>query len=224
MRRPVPGPRQALVVQGGWAGHCPREFAALYASLLEEAGLAVEVHDSLAALAEPELLARMAVVVPIWTMGELAEEQEYGLAKAVAAGTGLAGSHGGMGDAFRASPLYQFVVGGQFVAHPGDIRDYEVRIAAPEHPIVAGFDRIRVVSEQYYMHVDPAIEVLATTTFDGVGAPWIAGVEMPVVWTKRYGEGRVFYSSIGHRLEDLDDSVVREIHRRGLLWAAGQIG
>jgi type 1 glutamine amidotransferase len=214
---------RALVVQGGWEGHCPREFAALYASLLEEAGLAVEVHDSLVALAEPRLLAGLALIVPVWTMGKLADEQERGLAEAVAAGTGLAGSHGGMGDAFRASPLYQFVVGGQFVAHPGDIREYEVRIAAPEDPIVAGFDRLRVVSEQYYMHVDPAVQVLATTTFDGDEAPWIAGVEMPVVWTKRYGAGRVFYSSIGHRLEDLDDPAVREIHRRGLLWAAGQI-
>ena len=48
-------------------------------------------------------------------------------------------------------------------------------------------------SEQYYMHVDPANEVLATTTFSGEHAPWIEGVVMPVVWKRRYGEGRVFY-------------------------------
>jgi uncharacterized protein len=85
---------------------------------------------------------------------------------------------------------------------------------------MAGLPGFDYVSEQYYLHVDPAIEVLATTTFSGEHARWTRGVVMPVVWKKRYGEGRVFYSSLGHRAYELDVPEVRTIMTRGMLWAA----
>jgi len=213
-------PRQALIVAGGWEGHHPYELAELFASLLRPDGFAVDVERSLDALADPERMAAFDLVVPIWTMGELSEAEEQGLAAAVAAGTGLAGCHGGMGDAFRAGPLYQWMVGGQWVAHPDDVVEYEVEIVAPGDPITAGVSSFRVVSEQYYMHVDPSNEVLANTTFRTRSAPWVNGCVMPVVWKRRFGEGRVFYSSIGHSPREFEVPEVREIQRRGLLWAA----
>jgi len=213
--------RQALIVAGGWDGHRPYELAELFASLLRPAGFSVDVQRSLGVLAEGERMAAVDLVVPIWTMGELGEAEEQGLATAVAAGTGLAGCHGGMADAFRASPLYQWMVGGQWVAHPDGVVEYEVEIVAPDDPITAGIESFRVVSEQYYMHVDPSNEVLATTTFRTQSAPWVDGCVMPVVWKRRFGEGRVFYSSIGHSPSDFDIPEALEIQRRGLLWAAG---
>ena len=75
-------------------------------------------------------------------------------------------------------------------------------------------------SEQYYMHVDPMNEVLATTTFSGEYASWIAGSVVPVVWKKRYGGGRVFYSSLGHVRSDFDVPEAVEIMKRGMLWAS----
>jgi len=212
--------RRALILAGGWEGHRPSELAELFASLLRPAGFAVETERSLGVLAEPERMAAFNLVVPIWTMGELGEAGEQGLAGAVSAGAGLAGCHGGMGDAFRASPLYQWVVGGQWVAHPDDIVEYEVDIVAPDDPITTGLSSFRVVSEQYYMHVDPSNEVLATTTFRTRSAPWVNGCVMPVVWKRRFGEGRVFYSSIGHTPHEFEVPEVLEIQRRGLLWAA----
>jgi len=68
--------------------------------------------------------------------------------------------------------------------------------------------------------VDPANRVLATTTFRGEHAHWIEGVVMPVVWKKMYGEGRVFYSSLGHVAKDFDVPEALEIMKRGMLWAS----
>jgi type 1 glutamine amidotransferase len=153
-------------------------------------------------------------------MGTIEPEQLQPLQAAVAGGVGLAGFHGGMGDAFRTATDFQLMVGGQFVGHPDGIKDYEVTIVDRESPITAGLTAFRVTSEQYYMHVDPSNHVLATTTFHPETAPWLDGVIMPVVWTRRWGAGSVFYSSVGHSLSDLEVPEVAEIQRRGMLWAA----
>ena len=156
-------------------------------------------------------------------MSRISSEQEAGLLRAVRAGTGCAGWHGGMGDSFRNNVEYQFMVGGQFICHPGGIIDYRVHIASDD-PIVAGLDDFSMHSEQYFMHVDPSNEVLATTTFQGAhwGIDWVQGTTMPVAWKKRYGSGRVFYSSLGHVARDFDVPEAREIMKRGCLWAMRQ--
>ena len=135
-------------------------------------------------------------------------------------GVGFGGWHGGMGDSFRNHPDYQFIVGGQWVAHPGGVIDYRVNITNHADPITAGLEDFDMHSEQYYMHVDPSNEVLATTTFDGEILPWIKGTVMPVAWKRQWGAGKVFYSSLGHVAKDFDVPEAREIVRRGLLWAA----
>ena len=139
---------------------------------------------------------------------------------AVASGVGIAGWQGGMADSFRQSVDYQFMVGGQWVAHPGNIIDYTVNITNHDDPITAGLDDFSMHSEQYYLHVDPSNEVLATTTFDGTYAPWIAGTVMPVVWKRRWGAGKVSYCSLGHVASDFGVPEAREIVRRGMLWAS----
>ena len=161
------------------------------------------------------------LIVPVWTMSDIAKEQEQGLLDAVRSGVGLAGWHGGMADSFRNSVDYQFMVGGQWVAHPGDIIAYEVNLVSDD-PIVAGLADFQMESEQYYMHVDPSNEVLATTTFSGEhgDVPWIKGTVMPVVWKRRWGAAKVFYSSLGHVRKDFDVPEVRDIMLRGMLWAA----
>jgi uncharacterized protein len=210
----------ALIVWGGWDGHQPGVFAERCAAALRAEGLAVEVSASLDPLASPEALRRLRLIVPIWTMGAIADDQLAGLLDAVASGVGIAGFHGGMGDAFRAAPDFQWLVGGQFVAHPDGIKDYAITIADRESELTRGLDDFRVTSEQYYMHVDPSNHVLATTVFEPSSAPWLAGTVMPVAWTRRWGDGRVFYSSIGHAPADLEIYEAGELLRRGMLWAA----
>jgi uncharacterized protein len=216
----VSADRRALIVHGGWDGHDPAGFADYYATVLRDAGFEVALSDTLDALADADALAGLSLIVPIWTMGAIAPEQLEPLTQAVAGGVGLAGFHGGMGDAFRDATDFQLMVGGQFVGHPDGIKDYEVTISDREHEITRGVSDFGVTSEQYYMHVDPSNHVLATTTFHPRTAPWLDGVIMPVVWTRRWGAGRVFYSSVGHSLGDLDVPEVPEIQRRGMLWAA----
>jgi type 1 glutamine amidotransferase len=210
----------ALIVWGGWSGHRPEECAAIVGDMLAEDGFSVRQETAVAALADPDNRS-LDLIVPIHTASAIGRNEAEALAATIAAGVGLAGFHGGMGDAFRASPEYQFVCGGQWVAHPGDIVDYRVDVIRPDDPIMAGIGSFAYRSEQYYMHVDPANEVLATTTFSGMHAAWIGGVVMPVAWKRRHGRGRVFYSSLGHAPEEFAVFEMRTILRRGMRWAAG---
>ncbi|AZO00858.1 hypothetical protein EJ066_29260 [Mesorhizobium sp. M9A.F.Ca.ET.002.03.1.2] len=211
--------RQALIVWGGWDGHEPEEGARVVKAMLEEEGFGVRVETTTAIFAEPAI-ADLSLIVPIYTMAKLAKNEELNLTRAVEGGVGLGGYHGGMCDAFREATDYQFMCGGQWVAHPGNIIDYRVDIARRDDPIMNGIDDFPYRSEQYYMHVDPSNEVLATTTFSGEHTSWIEGVVMPVVWKRRHGKGRVFYSALGHAAGEFAVPQMRTIFRRGLLWAA----
>ncbi len=212
--------KKALMVWGGWDGHEPKQCVDIFAPILQEKGFEVVISDTLDSYRDADLMGSLSLIVPVWTMGTIEGEQEAGLLNAVRSGVGIAGWHGGMGDSFRNNTEYQFMVGGQWVAHPGGIIDYTVNIVRPEDPVVRGLSDFAMHSEQYYMHVDPSNEVLATTTFSGEHAPWIEGCVMPVVWKRKYGEGRVFYSSLGHVAKDFDVPEAREIMVRGMLWAS----
>lgn len=211
--------REALIVWGGWAGHQPEECARLVARALEGQGFRVYVEDTTEAFADPGIR-DMSLIVPIVTMGRIEKEELDNLVAAVTGGVGLGGFHGGMVDGFRESIEYQFMCGGQLVAHPGDHLDHRVDVVRPDDPIMAGIASFDWHSEQYYLHVDPAVEVLATTTFSGAHAPWIDGVVMPVVWKKRHGRGRVFFSALGHDAAELSREPAMTLLMRGLAWAA----
>ncbi|MFM1852181.1 MAG: hypothetical protein RIS54_1865 [Verrucomicrobiota bacterium] len=214
-------PKQALIFQGGWSGHEPVKCAELFATKLTERGFAVEVVDRLEVLEDADRLKALDLIIPLWTCGQLSGPQEKNLVDAVIAGTGIAGFHGGMCDAFRGSINYQWMTGGQFLSHPDNLKDYTIRIVNHADPITAGIPDFKVKSEQYYMLVDPRNEVLAVTTHQSVSAPWTNGVEMPFVWKKVHGEGRVFYSASGHQRSEFDDFPEQlELTLRGMAWAA----
>lgn len=217
--------KKALIVWGGWDGHQPKEVAGIFRNVLEQEGFEVEVSDTLEAFADAEKLKSLDLIVPNWTMGEITKNLATNLSEAVQDGVGLAGSHGGMCDAFRNNVDWQFMTGGNWVAHPGnDGVEYVVETKNSSSPLIAGIENFTVKSEQYYLHVDPAVEVLATTRFPNpnVKGPHYLnkGVDMPVVWTKRWGVGRVFYCALGHQANIIEMPQVKEIFRRGFLWAA----
>ncbi|MCJ7701154.1 MAG: ThuA domain-containing protein [Anaerolineales bacterium] len=212
--------KKALMVWGGWDGHEPKQCVDIFAPFLREQNYDVEISDSLDAYLDQGKMGALDLIVPVWTMGTITSEQENGLLEAVKAGVGIAGWHGGMGDSFRNNTEYQFMVGGQWVAHPGGVIDYDVNITNHDDPITAGLSDFHMHSEQYYVHVDPSNEVLATTTFNGDHAPWIEGAVIPVVWKRMWGVGRVFYTSLGHVAKDFDVPEARTIVQRGMLWAS----
>jgi uncharacterized protein len=211
--------KQALIVWGGWEGHQPELCSEVVRQLLVAEKFNVLVTKTTASFADPDL-GRFDLIVPIVTMSTILEDESKQLSATIEAGSGLAGFHGGMGDSFRVDTNYQFMTGGQWVAHPGNVIDYVVNISDPEDPIMEGIEDFSYRSEQYYMHVDPGNEVLASTTFSGKYCSWIDKVKMPVVWKRRHGLGRVFYSSLGHVAEEFQVPEMVTIFRRGMLWAA----
>lgn len=211
--------KSALFVVGGWEGHEPMLSAGIFKACLDSAGYRTELVETLDIYCDADKLREFDLIVPVWTMGTITIDQEKGLLDAVRGGIGLGGWHGCMADSFRNNTEYQFMVGGQWVAHPGNIISYRVNIIDQKDPITAGIPDFDINSEQYYLHVDPSNEVLATTTFRGDVLPWIDGVVMPVAWKRKWGNGKVFYCSLGHVAKDFDVPEAREIVRRGLLWA-----
>jgi len=212
--------KSALMVWGGWDGHEPKQCVDIFAPFLESKGYDVRISDTLDAYLEKEYMESLNLIVPVWTMGTITNEQETGLLGAVRGGVGIAGWHGGMGDSFRNNCEYQFMAGGQWVVHPGGVIDHEVNIINHEDPITKGLSDFKMHSEQYYLHVDPSNEVLAETTFRGDHCAWIDGVVMPVVWKRPYGAARVFYASVGHVAADFDVPEAKEIVQRGMMWAS----
>ena len=205
---------KALIVYGGWDGHEPQQVSEIFRRVLNAHGFEVEMSDTLDVYLDAEKLASLDLIVAEWTMGKITDEQWKGLDDAVRGGVGIAGVHGGMADSFRENTHYQFMVGGQWVAHPGGVMDYRVQIVDHADEITAGLDHFDMHSEQYDMHVDPSNHVLATTTFE------YNGCTMPVAWKRTWGKGRVFYSSLGHVAKDFDTPEALTIIERGMLWAA----
>jgi type 1 glutamine amidotransferase len=213
--------KNALIVCGGWDGHEPKQCADLFAPKLAARGFNVEISDTLDVFKDAAKLAGLSLIVPIWTCGTLSPEQTKGVVDAVSSGVGLAGFHGGMCDAFRGNIDWQWMTGGQFLAHPDNLKDYTINIVNQTDPITAGISDFKVRSEQYYMLVDPRNEVLATTTHQSVSAPWTNGVVMPFVWKKLHGKGRVFFSAMGHVCAEFTSVPEQlEITLRGMVWAA----
>ncbi len=215
--------KTALIVRGGWEGHEPVAVGDIFAQMLKAEGYEVEISETLDCFSDVQKLCTLDLIVPLWTMGEIHAEYVKNISQAVSEGTGLAGCHGGMCDAFRMSTDWQFITGAQWVAHPGgDGVAFEVNLCkSSDSSIIEGLNDFTIATEQYYIHVDPAVHVLATTTFPLAQGPHAANgnVKVPVVFTKRWGKGRVFYNALGHVAKVFDTHEAKELMRRGFLWA-----
>lgn len=212
--------KKVLMVWGGWNGHFPKELTEKVKAYLDAQGAIVTVSDSLGVYTNQKIMEETDLIFQSFTMAKITPKQEKGLLEAVKRGVGIAGTHGGLGDSFRENTEYQFMVGGQWVAHPGGVIDYTVEITDKKDPVTKGLKDFKIKSEQYYMHVDPNVKVLATTAFTADHADWIDKAVIPVAWKKTYGKGRVFYVSVGHTPADFDIPEAWEILTRGIRWAS----
>ena len=213
----------ALVIRGGWEGHDPVRTTDSFVPFLDKAGYEVVCSGSLDSYLDTDLMARTDLVLQCWTMGSISKEQLGGLTTAVRAGTGFAGWHGGVADSFRASTDYLHMVGGQFACHPRDFVDHTVEVVPDraDHPIVTGVSSVSLHTEQYWVLADAHNDVLATTTLPALpGDPWCEPVVSPAIWTRTWGDGRVFVCTVGHKQEDLDVPEIRTMVERGLTWAS----
>ena len=216
--------KKALIFWGGWDGHEPAKVSLRFQTMLEKHGFLVDRFEGVDCLQSAENLMEYDLIVPCFTGGVLPRDYEKNISYAVSRGVGIAGCHGGMCDSFRNSTEWQFITGGQWVSHPGgDGVTYTVNIHNGTSPITEGIDNFEVTSEHYYLHVDPSVEVLASTRFPLVNFYHAANkpVDMPVVWTKYWGFGRVFYCSLGHHDDVFDNSPSSAVLMdRGMIWAS----
>jgi len=227
--------KTALVVRGGWDGHQPVEATELFIPFLEGTGYDVRVEESPKIYADTDYMGDVDLIMQCMTMSSIEGNEFDGLRTAVEKGTGLAGWHGGIADSYRNNSDYLHLIGGQFACHPGKHPDeqtgeqtdnfvaHTVNIlpAAEEHPITLGISDFGLVTEQYWMLSDDYIDVLATTTQKvREGDPWHREVTSPAIWTRQWGKGRIFVATPGHSVETLQDSNVRTIIERGLVWAS----
>ncbi|HLU28762.1 MAG TPA: ThuA domain-containing protein [Glycomyces sp.] len=228
--------KHALIVRGGWEGHWPIEATDSFIPFLNENGYEVRVEDSTAVYADSGYMATVDVIVQTNTMNKIGKDELAGLTAAIERGTGMAGWHGGIADSYRESSDYLQLIGGQFATHPpkaprdqlaGEESDcflphtIEIVPEKADHPIVAGIEDFTLDTEQYWVLSDEYNEVLATTTiaardFD----PWHRPITSPAVWTRLWGEGRIFVATPGHDMGVLADANVRTIIERGILWAS----
>jgi len=218
--------KKALFLAGGWGGHEPQETSEFISNEIRKFGIESVIVNDLDILSNKSRLKKFDIILPVWTMGKIDENNwdfknsKIGnLQDAVDSGVGLAGWHGGMGDAFRDNTYYQFLVGSQFVCHPGDFVEYSVIIKDNKHEITSGIENFKVHTEQYFLHYDPSVEIVASTKFDNKYYEWIKGVEMPIAYTKKWGNGKIFYCSIGHHLKDFENLNVVKLISQGINWA-----
>ena len=216
--------KKALIIQGGWDGHQPILVSKRFAGYLNEEGFDVEISDTLDVLADRENLFAIDLLVSCWTMGEINHDYVQNISAALATGVGMAGCHGGMCDSFRNDTQWQFITGGQWVSHPGgDGILQDINICHGSSPIIEGINDFKVATEHYYLHIDPAVEVLATTPFPHPDVPYYhisnKPVAMPVAWTKYWGNGRIFYTALGHQDNVFDVPEAGKLMKNGMLWA-----
>jgi type 1 glutamine amidotransferase len=208
---------RALVLFGGWEGHQPELFADFAGRRLLDGFEVIRSQDL--EMLRGDTLRHFDLLLPIWTFGALAENQDVELLKAVEDGLGVVAWHGAASSFLHSRP-HKFLLGGQFVAHPGgEGITHTIRFLGND-PLVNGLSDLTVTSEQYYMLIDPAVKVLATTRIDGGPMSWVAGVEMPAAWKRQWGAGRVFYCSPGHTVEVLEQPTMLSLLRRAVLWSA----
>lgn len=222
--------KKVVYVWGGWKNHHPEKTVDLFVPWLRSEGAIVEVFNTLEVYADAAVMEQADLIIQQWTMGEMTKNESKGLQKAILNGTGMAGWHGGTGDSFRGNLNYQYMIGGQFVSHPGGKSEFTVKIIDRKDPITKGLKDFYVKNtEQYYMLMDPNVKVLATSKFTKASylkkgskksENVVTGSVVPVVWKKNFGKGRIFYNSLGHNIEDFDVPVLMEIHKRGIRWAA----
>jgi len=209
---PEASPIKTLLLTGGKV-HKGVEIGDILQQVMEKTGKfeITRVNEDLDALVA-EKVQTYDLVVFYWTMGEITEAQKRGLMNHIASGKGFVTFHSGA-DSFRDDPDWRAFVGGHFTGHP-KFRTYQVSITENESPITRGIEEFMIEDEQYYLDYNSQVKVLANALHKGK--------TMPVMWTRDWGKGRVFYSALGHNPKAVKQEMFQKTAIRGMLWAAGR--
>ena len=156
------------------------------------------------------------------------EAQRSALLDYVRNGGGWGGLHAATDAGGEGWMEYTRMVGGQFDGHPwGPQGTWPIVVEDPDHPIVQGYSRTAfMLSDEIYVfkHYDRSrLRVLVSLDADATGRPGRPDNDHPIVWVREYGEGRVFYSSLGHNKEVFFSSDILQHHLNGIQFAMGDL-
>jgi len=202
--------KKALIIWGGWEGHTPKLIADRIGELLEKDNYNVTITCDFAVLINDELI-KYDVIVPVWSCGINGEYYLKQLLEAVKSGVGLATFHGGI-NWFEDEKYYKMI--GALYLDDSSEEKYIIKITDKKHPITVGLDDFNIISEKYYMQVDPSNNVLTIADF--------SGIETPVAWTKNYGKGRIFYTSLAHSSEHFFSNSNMTMILNGIKWCSNE--
>lgn len=214
----------------------------------EQTGAFTAVHSEDDTVFEPQSLQQFDAVLMLNTTGEVfrpqaagdspaersaARQHEQRLQKSlvdfVRSGKGLAGIHSAT-DTYRDWKEYNDMMGGAFVSHPWHT-EVPIRVLDPGHPLlkVFGGKGFTVVDEIYQFRNDTAKpterRMLLSLAPDWEGLQQGSRDDdfYPISWIDRYGAGRVFYCSLGHRDEIFHNPEVLAHYLAGLQFALGDL-
>jgi type 1 glutamine amidotransferase len=145
-------------------------------------------------------------------------------------GKGFVAAHSAA-TAFFSWPEFGDMLGGRFDEHPWGITDATVVVEDPRFPAMRRFPSTVVLHDEHYQVKDYSrdrVHVLAhldAGTLD-LRAPLVHRTDrdFAVAWSKRYGKGRVFYSTLGHDIESWDNPIISDMYFQAIRWSLGLVG
>jgi uncharacterized protein (TIGR03437 family) len=190
--------------------------------------LEVTATEDLSSIAADALRAFDAVF--FFTSGELplTSVQKRDLLGFVRSGKGFGGAHSAT-DTLYTWPEYKELIGATFDGHPWAQR-IRIDVEDTANPIVGHLAPGFEIADEIYQHRDFSrnrVRVLMTldTTSVDLGVPGVNRTDgdFALAWVQPYGQGRVFYTALGHVDETWRDARFQQMLRNALLWLTGQI-
>lgn len=160
-----------------------------------------------------------------FTSGELpvTDEQKQALLDFVRAGKGFGGAHSAT-DTFYTWPEYGEMIGAYFNGHPWT-QEVRINIEDPDDPMVADLTpSFTILHETYQFRAFSRDRVHVLMSLDtgsvDLSAPGVNPdtTDFPVTWRRCYGQGRVFYTALGHFDDNWQDPRVRKMLLQAMLW------
>lgn len=158
----------------------------------------------------------------------MSPEGKQRLLDAVAAGKGFVAFHaandsfhtpGPRGENQETPDPYIAMVGGEFIVH-GPQQEATLRVTSPKFPGLAGIPAEWRLKEEWYALKNFAkdLHVILVQETAGMKGDCYQRPPYPATWARMHGQGRVFYTSFGHRHEIWDDPMVQQVILGGFAW------
>jgi type 1 glutamine amidotransferase len=163
-------------------------------------------------------LRRADAVVFAHTSGELPLPSRSAFLRFVRRGGAFIATHSGS-DTFHEWPEYQHLLGAEFHRH-GAVQPGRVLVDGRRSPITRGLGPALTITDEFYEFTAPPLPgTRVLLRLDPGSVTDEMGQDLPLVWTRRYGRGRVFYDALGHVPDTWERRAHRLILSRGLAWA-----